>query len=201
MCAFHVKSPEIVTPKSLASLTNLMHSSPMTTGGNSQSDVKLRRSSLHLSVFNLTLYLIDQFSTSFIIPWVSLCYPFLITSDNVVSSTYFQIEALLTIRSFIMIKKSQGPCLVPCGTPEGTVPHSDTQPSESFILCEFQVVFEYHKMVFEYHKICSIYSQLYHGKFGKTDHSVTYAICFIYQYFIVMYICNFKVNLQIFMEI
>ena len=35
-----------------------------------------------------------------------------------------------------MIKKSQGPCLVPCGTPDGTVPHSDTQPSESLILCE-----------------------------------------------------------------
>ena len=118
-----------------------------------------------------------------------------------VSSTYFQIEALVTIRSFIMIKKSQGPCLVPCGTPEGTVPHSDTQPSESFILCEFQVVFEYHNMVLEYHKICSIYSQLYHENLGKTDHSVAYAICFIYQYFIVMYICNFKVNVQIFIEI
>ena len=73
MCAFHVKSPEIVTPKSLASLTNLMHSSPMTTGGKSQSDVKLMRSSLHLSVFNLTLFLIDQFTTSFTIPWASLC--------------------------------------------------------------------------------------------------------------------------------
>ena len=43
MCTFHVKSPEIVTPKTLASLTNLMHSSPMTTGGKSQSDVKLTR--------------------------------------------------------------------------------------------------------------------------------------------------------------
>ena len=118
-----------------------------------------------------------------------------------VSSTYFQIEALLTIRSFIMIKKSQGPSLVPCGTPEGTVPHSDTQPSECFILCECQVVFEYHKMVFEYHKICSIYSQLYHEKLGKTDHSVTYVIHFNYQYFIVMYICNLKANLQIFTEI
>ena len=118
-----------------------------------------------------------------------------------VSSIYFQIEVLLTVRSFIMIKKSQGPSLVPCGTPEGTVPRSDTQPSESLILCEFQMVFEYHKMVFENHKICSIYSQLYHEKLGKTDHSVTYAIHFIYQYFIVMYICNLKVNLQIFIEI
>ena len=108
MCAFHVKSPEIVTPKSLASLTNLMHSSPMTTGGKSQSDVKLMRSSLHLSVFNLTLFLIDQFTTSFTIPWASLCCPFFITSDVVVSSTYFQIEALLTVRSFIMIKKVKG---------------------------------------------------------------------------------------------
>ena len=62
MCTFHVKSPEIVTPKTLASLTNFMHSSPMTTGGKSKSDVKLMGSSLHLSVFNLTLYLIDQFN-------------------------------------------------------------------------------------------------------------------------------------------
>ena len=136
MCAFHVKSPEIVTPKSLASLTNLMHSSPMTTGGKSQSDVKLMGSSLHLSVFNLTLFLIDQFTTSFTIPWASLCCPYFITSDVVVSSTYFQIKALLTVRSFIMIKKSQGASLVPCGTPGGTVPHSDTQSSESLILCE-----------------------------------------------------------------
>ena len=148
MCAFHVKSPEIVTPKSLASLTNLMHSSPMTTGGKSQSDVKLMRSSLHLSVFNLTLFLIDQFTTSFTIPWASLCCPFFITAYVVVSSTYFQVEALLTVRSFITIKESQGPSLVPCRTPEGTVPHSDTHPSESLILCEFQMVFEHHKMVF-----------------------------------------------------
>ena len=62
------KSPEIVTNKSLASLTNLMHSSPKTTGGKSQSDVKLMGNSLHLSVFNLTLFLIDQFTTSFTIP-------------------------------------------------------------------------------------------------------------------------------------
>ena len=103
----------------------------MTTGGKSQSDVKLMRSSLHLSVF-----LIDQFTTLFTIPRTSLYCHFFITSDVVVSSTYFQIEALLTVRSFIMIKKSEGPSLVPCGTPEGTVPHSDRQPSESLILCE-----------------------------------------------------------------
>ena len=62
--------------------------------------------------------------------------PFFITSDVVVSSRYFHIETLLTVRSYIMIKKSQGPSLVPCGTPEGAVPHSDTQPSESLIHCE-----------------------------------------------------------------
>ena len=69
MCAFHVKSPEIVTPKSLASLTNLMHSSPMTTGGKSQSDVKLMRRSLHLSVFNLTLFLITTTTANIIENW------------------------------------------------------------------------------------------------------------------------------------
>ena len=35
-----------------------------------------------------------------------------------------------------MIKKGQVPSLVPCGTPKGTVPHTETQPLESFILCE-----------------------------------------------------------------
>ena len=139
MCAFH-KSSEIVTPERLASLNNLIHSSPMTTTGKSQSDVKLMQSSLHWSVFNLTLFLIDQFTTSFTMPWASLCSPFSITSDVVVSSTYFRIEALLTVRSFIVIKKSQGPSLVPSGTPEGTVPHSDTQPLESLILCEWAVI-------------------------------------------------------------
>ena len=100
MCAFHDKSLEMVTPKNLASLTNLLHCSPMsTTRGKSQSDVKLMRSSLHLSVFNLTLFLIDQFTTSFTMPWAWLCSPFFITSDVVVSSTYFHIEALLTVRS------------------------------------------------------------------------------------------------------
>mgnify|MGYP001798681639 CR=1 FL=1 len=88
MCAFHVKSLEMVTPKSLAYLSNLIPFSPMTSGGKLQSDVKLIRRSLHLSVFNLTLFLNDQFTTSFTILWALL----FTTSDVAVSPTYFQIE-------------------------------------------------------------------------------------------------------------
>ena len=92
MCAFHVKSPEIVTPKSLASLTNLMHSSPMTTGGKSQSDVKLMRSSLHLSVFNLTLFLIDQFTTSFTLNLAMLSFLYYLWCCGIVNSSILQAE-------------------------------------------------------------------------------------------------------------
>ena len=137
MCAFHDKSLEIATPKSLASLTNLIHSSPMTTRGKSQSDVRLMWSSLHLSMFNLTLFLIYQFTTSFTMPWASLCSPFFITSDVVVSSTYFHIEALLTVRSFIMIKKAKGLVWFLAERPKILCPiriHS-LQP-ESLIRCE-----------------------------------------------------------------
>ena len=135
ICAFQDRSLEIVTPKSLASVTTFMHSPPITTGGKSWlTETEEMRSSLHLSVFSLTLFLLDQFATSSAIVCALLTYPLLITSDVVVSSTYFQSDALLIARSLIM--NNHGPSLVPWGTPEGTVPHSDTQLSESLILCE-----------------------------------------------------------------
>ena len=55
----------MVTPKSLASLTAFIHSPPITTGGNSRLTAANEiRSSLHLSIFNLTLFLLDHSATS-----------------------------------------------------------------------------------------------------------------------------------------
>ena len=71
------------------------------------------RSSLHLSVFSLTLFLLDQFATPSAIVCALLTYPLLITSDVVVSSTYLQSDALVIARSLIMIKNNHGPSLVP----------------------------------------------------------------------------------------
>ena len=97
------------------------------TGGKSWlNEAKEMRSFLHLSTFSLTLFLLDQSVTSSAIVCALLTCPFLISSDVVVSSTYFQSDALLIARSLIMIKNNHGPSLVPWGTPEGTAPHSDT---------------------------------------------------------------------------
>ena len=107
------------------------------TGGKSWlTEAKEMRSFLHLSTFSSTLFLLDKSVTSSAIVCALLTCPFLISSDVVVSSTYFQSDALLIARSLIMIKNNHGPSLVPWGTPEGTVPLSDTQLSESLILCE-----------------------------------------------------------------
>ena len=83
------------------------------TGGNSQLiEENEIRSSLHLSIFNLTLFLLDHPATSSAIVCALLTCPFLNISYVVVSSTYFQIEALLIARSLIMIKNNHGPSLV-----------------------------------------------------------------------------------------
>jgi hypothetical protein len=59
-----------------------------------------------------------------------------ITSDRVESSTYFQrFTSPKTSRSFILTKDSQGSSLVPCGTPAGTVFHSEKQSSLNLTLC------------------------------------------------------------------
>ena len=56
-------------------------------------------------------------------------------SDTVVSSTYFHMSKILgTVKSLIIKRKSQGPNFVPCGTPDGTVPHSETQSFPSLTL-------------------------------------------------------------------
>ena len=67
------------------------------------------RSSLHLSVFSLTLFLLDQSATSSATVCALLTFPYPITADVIVSSTYFQSDALQIARSLIMIKNNHGP--------------------------------------------------------------------------------------------
>ena len=64
-----------------------------------------------------------------------------ITLDRVESFTYFQrFISPITSRSFTMAKNSQGPSLVPCGTPAGTIFHSEKQSSLSLTLCLRSVI-------------------------------------------------------------
>ena len=93
-------------------------------------------SSLVFSRFSWNKFSADQLETWSTASCALLCCPFGTFSDKVVSSTYFHIpkSALGVTRSLIMSKKSQGPNLVPWGTPAGTTPHSDKQSRLSFTL-------------------------------------------------------------------
>ena len=111
---------EILRPNNFT-MSTTSKASPLTRmGSNSCWDfVKDIRISLHLSVFSWTAQLLGS--------------PFATVSEIVVSSIYFHKRAFSTTRSLIIIKKSQGPNLVPWETPEGTDSHSDTYPSPSLI--------------------------------------------------------------------
>ena len=92
------------------------------------------RSSPHFSLFNCTLFLRDQSTTSSAMVCELLCSPLAIISEAVVPSTYFLRKALFRIKSLIIIRNNYCPNLVPSGTPEGTEHHSETLHSESGIL-------------------------------------------------------------------
>ena len=70
------------------------------------------------------------------IHWALLAPPFGTKSDAVVSSTNLQRCGELISRSVIIKTNTQWPNLVPCGTPDGTEPHSEKQPSVNLILCD-----------------------------------------------------------------
>ena len=58
-------------------------------------------------------------------------------SYAVVSSTNLTVPSDDSIsRSSIIIKKSQGPNLVPCGTPAGTYFHSEKHSLDNLTLCD-----------------------------------------------------------------
>ena len=81
----------MVTPNNLAPFTKPNSSLFITIGAKCDSFfAKEILSSLHLSLFSLTLLSEDYFATLSAICWALLALPFIATSDTVVSSTYFE---------------------------------------------------------------------------------------------------------------
>ena len=116
MCSFHVRLFDIVTPNNLALFTK--HNSSLFIRIGAKCDSFFANeilSSLHLSLFSLTLLSEDHFATLSAICWALLALPLIITSDTVVSSTYFHIWAMpLSItRSLMRTRNSHGPNFVP----------------------------------------------------------------------------------------
>ena len=92
-----MRSLDIVKPKSLALSTISMVSPSIITGESSLCDLEKEiRSSLHFSLFSFSLFRCDQATISSTNNWALLTLSLLMTSDAVVSSTYFQRKALMT---------------------------------------------------------------------------------------------------------
>ena len=82
----------------------------------------LMLSSFVLLQFFSNSFVFDQSCIRSTRSWALLFWPLGIVSDTVVSSTYFHMLKMLgTDKSLIMGRKSQGPNMVPWGTPDGTV--------------------------------------------------------------------------------
>ena len=75
---------------------------------------------LHLALIFITFTVGITFAV--VITFSSDTGPFLL-SPKWMSSTYFHMSADVS-RSFIIIRKSHGPSLVPCGTPAYTLHHA-----------------------------------------------------------------------------
>lgn len=121
-----MRSRRIVKPRILAEEVSSISLLLITTGkGSGLPDlVKHTRISLHLSSFRINFRSVDLSSISSVANWILLVAP-LGTSAIVVSSTTFQRSTPLALSSLIIRINSQGPSLVPCGTPAGTAVHSE----------------------------------------------------------------------------
>ena len=130
----------MVRPSSLT-LWTTSNSLPLTTIGSKTAGCLAKEilSSLHLPEFKWTLFSRDHWITWSAIFWALLTLSLGTISDVVVSSTYFQTYGSPISKSLIIIINNQGPSLVPCGTPEGTDPHSEKQPSTNLILWNLSV--------------------------------------------------------------
>ena len=82
-------------------------------------------SSLHFRGWSCMWFSRDQTSTDVTAACALLRASLGTVSVIDVSSTYFQVGTFGTLRSFIINRKSQGPNLVPWGTPDGTDPQSE----------------------------------------------------------------------------
>jgi hypothetical protein len=127
----------MVKPSNFASGTTSISLSLIRMGSESVFVVEKQiRSSLHLDHFNCMPLIVDFKANLLTYSCIALVQCLSITSHRVESSTYFQrFTSPKTSRSFILTKDSQGPSLVPCGTPAGTVFHSEKQSSLNLTLC------------------------------------------------------------------
>ena len=123
---FHVRFSERIRPKTFAKLTrsSSIEPRPMESKGCLDFEKSITIS-LHLSPLRTSLFPLDHFSTSSTAYWIREWPSLFTTSPKVVSSTNFQDLALDGGWSLIMRRKSQGPSLVPWGTPDGTWPNSE----------------------------------------------------------------------------
>ena len=129
---FHVRFSERVRPKTFAKPTRSSSKEPRPMESKGCLDFeKSITISLHLSPLRTSLFSLDPFSTSSVY-WIREWPSLFTTSPKVVSSTNFQHLALDGRRSLIMRRKSQGPSMVPWGTPDGTWLHSNQQSFASF---------------------------------------------------------------------
>lgn len=106
----------MVTPNNLALFTKPNSSLLITMGAKCDSSFANEiLSSLHLSLFSLTLLSDDYFATLSAICWPCLLCPLITTSDAVVSSTYFHIWAIALsfARSLMRTRNNHGPSFVP----------------------------------------------------------------------------------------
>ena len=123
----------IVIPRSLVLLTTCSSFSSTTTAWNSWSYKQTKSWALYIfpDLGSSQVFLCNQ-----VILWALLTSPLWMISKAVVSSTNFHQKGEWIVRSFIIRINNHGPNLLPCGTPDGTEPHSAKQPLANFILCE-----------------------------------------------------------------
>ena len=138
MCADHLRSLLMTTPRTLAQETN-SNSVPSMAIWEKQGGVPLKhvRTSLHLIWFSWRRFSWDQ-------PWMKwaaccrvLCFEGGTTSETVVSSVNFHLwNPSGRRKSFIIARNSHGPKRVPWGTAAGTSNQSESTPFQDRKTCQ-----------------------------------------------------------------
>ncbi len=119
ICKFHVSLLSNDKPRRLTDFTTLTLLLLISIGLKSRGTFEKEiRSSLHFSSFSFISLFWDHCDILLAIVCALLCWFLSTVSDAVVSSTYFHRSVPVVDRSFIMIKKSHGPNMVPEGRPK-----------------------------------------------------------------------------------
>ena len=128
MWSFQVMFTLIITPSNFAHWTDSIEFPSIHVLGN-RGHWRLK---LMLSSFALSHFYVKQICLRPVVyqvltrSWALLCWPLGIVFDAVVSSTYFHVLKMLgTDKSLMMRRKIQWKNLVPWGTLDGTLPHSE----------------------------------------------------------------------------